>query len=231
MNFGGNNSNQVNTNTGFVLWYSTQAMLQIGAWNDKLSLKFTPSAGQDEQGLTIWNKEGKQQTALTIDNCVALFERCKVKILPHIEAGDDEEVSVGVAVGDTNAKGVVLIERKSVDGKMKMFLTFIKNIGADGTANSGSSVVSYDFKQTECLDDYDYTKGTYTDVIEEGNFKGFLKLIENPSEWLPLAAHGIKHNDALKAKYSGGGSSGGFMNNSGNDNFGGGNFGEELPFS
>ena len=56
MFFGGNsnnNSNEVSTNTTVNSFYSNLSQLTIGAWNDKINVRFNPSIGKDGNGLAV----------------------------------------------------------------------------------------------------------------------------------------------------------------------------------
>jgi hypothetical protein len=89
----------------------------VGAWNDKISLKFYESTGQDSNGLTVYSDK-PLSTALTQENASVLTEAIKTVILPHVISNDDTESSVTVSMNNTSdAQNVLTVKRtKNSDG-------------------------------------------------------------------------------------------------------------------
>ena len=85
-----NNQNDVSTNTSIMSFYSELSQLTIGAWNDKINLRFNPATGKDGNGLTQYNRDKKISSALSQVNASALYMEIKEKIMPMI-AGEKEK--------------------------------------------------------------------------------------------------------------------------------------------
>lgn len=203
--FGNNNRNeQINTNTTFTPMYSSLSMLTIGAWNDKISLKFVPCTGKDDNGLNTYDRDKRVSTAISQENAAILYEKVKTEILPHLTAKDDVEKNVGVPIGDRESQNVLVIARKKDDeGNMRMYLTFYKGIGADGKSTSATTEVGYLFSQGSDVVDFDPVTGSGTEEIMDAQFMNFYGILKNHSDILPLAAHGIQHRENVAKKYSG----------------------------
>ena len=80
-----NNSDVVSTNTTIMVLYSDLSSLTIGAWNDKINLKFSPSIGKDGNGLNQYDRERRANTALSQQNACTLYEMIRKEILPKLE--------------------------------------------------------------------------------------------------------------------------------------------------
>lgn len=230
-----NRQNQVNTNTTLVSWYSNESKLVISAWNEKLSLKFTPCTGKTPDGLNIFDREKEITTSLTPEKALTLYQAIEEVIMPHVAASDNDEVNVMVSMGTYEAPNALVIERKkNADDKMSVFITFLKGLNPDGKGGDGTKIVSYEFKSVEYMSNYDFMAGTGdTKSTQYGQFSVFVEMLKNIIELLPMGYHSEKHSKAISKMYS---------NRYGNQNNGssnpGSDFGsfmsgggmEELPF-
>lgn len=235
-----NNNRTVNTNTTFLTWYGSDVKLVIGAWNEKLSLKFTPSSGKNDNGLTMYDRENELITSLTAEKALVFKDAIAKIVLPHIEANDDEEVSATVSLGESETPNALILERKKdSEGTMSLYLTFLKGLNPDGKAGDGTKIISYRFTTIDYMSGYDYTTGSGDQASASGQFDVFMSFLEKVSDLFPVAYHAEKHSKALSKFYadrygngnnnSNGGYSSGpsYSNNGAFDSF---LEGEELPF-
>ena len=112
MFFGGNsnnNSNEVSTNTTVNSFYSNLSQLTIGAWNDKINVRFNPSIGKDGNGLTQYDRDKKLNTAIAQANAVSLIKMIDDKIIPVISSEEKEEISVSISMGNNTSKNVLTV--------------------------------------------------------------------------------------------------------------------------
>lgn len=229
-----NKQNQVNTNTTLVSWYSNEAKLVIGAWNEKLSLKFTPCTGKTPDGLNIFDREKEIVTSLTPEKALTLYRAIEEVIMPHIVAGDSEEVNVMVSMGTSEAPNALVIERKkNSEDKLSIFITFLKGLNPDGKGGDATKIVSYECKDVEYMTNYDFMTGSGdTKSMQYGQFSVFVEMIRNVIKLLPMEYHSEKHSKAISKMYSsryGNQSAGGSSSASDFGNFMSGGM-EELPF-
>lgn len=236
MFFGQNNNsdNVVSTNTTITTLYSDLSSLVIGAWNDKINLKFSPSIGKDGNGLNQYDRERRANTALTQSNIIALLEKYKETMLPKIESKEDigEGINVAVSMGRANAKNILMIEYKPDENKENRFyLTFAQNVSDDGKV-SNENKISYKFNQTEVMINYNPETGSGELVKKEAEFGNFMDILEHHTDILPLTAHSIRHSNEISKRYSGNKSSSNFNNNSMDSfNINMDEYSEELPFN
>lgn len=235
MFFGQNNNsdNVVSTNTTITTMYSDLSSLVIGAWNDKINLKFSPSIGKDANGLNQYDREKRANTALTQSNSVALLEKYKKEILPKVQAKEDigTGINVAVSMGRSNAKNILMIEYKpDENGENRFYLTFAQNVSDDGKV-SDENKISYKFNQTETMTNYDPSTGAGDLSKEESEFENFIHILEHHTDILPMVAHSIRHSNEIGKRYanrSNNNSSSGFGNQMDSFNMG---MPEELPFN
>lgn len=193
-----NRSNSINVNTTIIPWYSSTCRLTIGAWNDKLSLEFTPCTGQDSNGYNTYDKDKKVNTALTFENSCMLSLAIDKTLMPHIEAGDDTETSVSVMTGDKTNPNVIQIAReKTEDGTLGMSITFMKGVGSDGKATDATVINKFWFNSGEYIVDYDCNSGEHVGNIVPAQFLAFRTILMNHIKMLSMGVHATKYSKAI----------------------------------
>lgn len=236
MFFGSNNNNSdaVNTNTTIIPLYSDLSSLTIGAWNDKINLRFNPSIGKDGNGLNQYDRDKRASTALSQTNACALLAKIKKVILPVYQSGEvGDGVNVAVSMGRQNARNLLIVEYKPYEGKPRFFLTLAQNVAEDGKVTDENKI-SYLFNQTETMNNYDSSTGQGELTIDEAEFFNFVGILKRRADLLPLISHSMRHSKEIGKKYTQGNSNGSgfensFQNQSSNDNFL--MNGEEIPFN
>ena len=193
-----NQSNQINVNTTLITWYSDTSMFTIGAWNEKISLKFTPCAGKDANGLNVYNREQTLSTALTLDKATVLFEKINEEIIPLLVEGNTDEKSVSLQLGGKESVNVLTVAReKNADGDMQLSITFLKGVNPDGKASTSTQIITYVFKDDEYMIDYDNTTGSGTTGKLSGQFKAFVDILKYHVFILPMSAHSSRYSKAV----------------------------------
>lgn len=195
------NSNKINVNTTIITRYN-DSKLTIGGWNDKISLEITPCSGKDENGMNIFNRDARINTALSPENAVVLYYRIKKKIIPLIEAGSDAEKSASVVTKSYESKTVIEVARVKENNDMVMKLNIYKAVGPDGKSTPSTQLLSYTFVNGEYMEDYDINAGTWEEGKFPGEFFMFYKILENSAFIMPITTHADRYSQAISNKLS-----------------------------
>ena len=221
MFFGSNNNSNdsVNTNTTIITMYSDLSSLTIGAWNDKINLKFNPSIGKDGNGLNQYDRDKRASTALTQTNACALLANIKTVILPKYQSGEDigDGINVAVSMGRADAKNILRVEYKPYEGKNRFLLTLAQGVSDNGTV-SDDNKISYLFNQVETMTNYNSSTGSGDLSIDEAEFFNFVDILKRRTDILPNIAHSIRHSKEIGKRYSNNGGGNNFNNNSSSSN-------------
>ena len=193
----GNNQNQINTNTTFLSWYSGESKLVIGAWNEKLSLKFNAAVEKNADGLNIFDREREITTSLTLEKVVTLLKLIKDYLIPS-----SEDTNVMISTGTKDSPNAIIVGKKKEDENVVYYIIFLKGLNPDGKAGDGTKTVTYEFVNVDNMTKYDYTAGTGTVGVAPGQFLAFVTISENFVSALPIAYHGEKHSKNISSKYS-----------------------------
>lgn len=233
-----NNSDVVSTNTTIMVLYSDLSSLTIGAWNDKINLKFSPSIGKDGNGLNQYDRERRANTALSQQNACTLYEMIRKEILPKLENKEDigTGINVAVSMGRPEAKNLLIVEYKPDENKQNRFyLTLAQNVSDTGVVTDENKI-SYKFNQTEIMTNYDSATGSGTMETVESEFLNFVEVLRRRIDIEPMIAHSIRHSNSIGKKYANGSSN--YSNQNNNQNFGSFSNGftsedvpDELPFN
>lgn len=227
MMFNNNSNNQINTNTNFLSWYSGESKLVIGAWNEKLSIRFNMASGKNDDGLNIFDREKEITTSLTLEKGLTLLKLIQDEVLPSTE----DEVNVMISTGSNDSPNAVVVGKKKGDEAPVYYITFLKGLNPDGKAGDGTKVMTYDFVNVDNMKNYDYNAGTGETGVVPGQFMAFVKLLESFVMALPISYHGEKHSKNIASKYSNSGSFNGPTRGSGSSDGFGFSDADELPFS
>lgn len=193
------NNNKINVNTTIITLYNDSKLL-VGAWNDKVSLEITPCSGKDENGMSIYNRENRINTALSPENAVMLYLQVKKRILPLIDENSDIERKVSVVTKARDAKNVIEIARVKENGEFVMKLNIYKNVGPDGKATPTTQVLTYTFINGEYMEDYDMNAGTWNEGKMTGEFMVFYRLLKYALFIMPITTHADRYSKAITDK-------------------------------
>lgn len=198
-----NNQNDVSTNTSIMPFYSELSQLTIGAWNDKINLRFNPATGKDGNGLTQYNRDKKISSALSQVNASALYMEIKEKIMPMIAGEKEKEKKVvSVSMGSATSKNILSVEYKEDENsEYRVYLTLNKGVTDQGIAD-GENSISYLFNQTEVMENYDPTTGSGDVKKLEGEFVLFTGILKKHSDLLPFVSHCMRHSKDISKKYA-----------------------------
>lgn len=187
-----NNSNGINVNTHLYTSYSETCLLKLGAWNDKISLKFHPCKGTNADGLRQYATDKSEiiNTSLTVDNCSALIELINEKILPALKEGT--ECSVSVAMGDAETRKVLTVK---TDGKFT-FLIIAINVNDQGQT-SAENIISHKFNMKTCVINYDPATGSGETVEVNADFTNFVEKLKDVYKLSAAAVHASKYSKAI----------------------------------
>lgn len=211
--FGRSMSNQtnngININTTIKTFFGDLSSLNIGAWNNQLSIKLTPCTGVDGNGMRNYDQNRRANTALTPENAKTLKEGLDTVIKPILEKIKNGEnvnlpVNVAVSMGSNDKKNALLVEVKNDDktGKPSVFLTLCQMLGMDNSADP-QNIFSYKFGEKTYVSNYDYRTGSIgSEHTVESEFEVFYDMVANVSDILPMTAHGVKYVNALSAKFT-----------------------------
>lgn len=221
---------EISVNTGVTTLWSPLSSLNIGCWNDKISLSWMPASGKNERGATTYNKERKIQTALPYVKINALLKRYDKTIKEKYENGEEppeDGINVGVPITSKDDTKIIMIEyKKDEKGTPGMYLTIAEKIGENGVSGA---TISYKFNRITTLENYRPSTGAHEDVEDDGEFEFFIDILRAHVLMTGLNSHATRYSDAFKKNRSGGGNGGagadaGMMNIP--DNYAGG----EFPF-
>lgn len=234
---------RTNVNTNLQTFFGESVMFTTALWNDKVSLSWTPSLGQDANGITRYDRDHRINTALSAVKIATLLKGYKKYLEKYVtgteELPDGATKSIGVRVGGNQKTGtlpgVFTIEVTKQEGIPEPAITvsLAKNVSDMGTEKE--NVIKYTFSNTAILLDYDPTAGG--DAVEDllcGEFEVFMDILRNHVHSYGLQEHAHRYNAAM---YPGRGGNGNRqvpapMENPANSGFGGGNVPEyEFPFN
>ena len=192
-----NNNGGVNVNTKFYTSYSDTCMVTIGGWNTNLSVKFHPFKGVNADGIRQYAQDNAEviSTSLTTDNAIALLQGIKDKINPAIKESTEASVSVPMGAGD-NRKMITV----STDGT-DTFLNIAIHVDENGVA-APENILSHKFNKKEYMVGYNPSTGNGDIVSVNADYENFVKKLEAVYDMVPVVAHSINYNNAMKNSYS-----------------------------
>ena len=208
----GRNSNQnnggSNVNTTFKMMFSDLSSLNIGGWNQQLSLKIVPSTGVDANGMRQYDQNRRASTALYPEKAIALAKGIKEVLIPAMEkvkAGEDLEapLAVSVSMGSNEKKNVLSVEyKKDEQGIPHFYLTLCQMLRPDNTVDP-QNVYSYKFGTAAYVVGYNQVTGAYDKEEKvESEFDVFYQILGRATDILPIAAHGVRYSNSIGSKFT-----------------------------
>lgn len=187
------NDNGVTTNVKTL--FSSLSCLTISCWNDSFSLRFMPATSTDANGNNHYDKNAKIQTSLSVAEAAGLAKDYKKHMEARVDAGEDPgENGISAAVDMPRKDGThkLSIEyKKDEKGIPSMYLTFARNVDANGVATM-NSIISYKFNDVGVVDDYNPLTGAGTPHKVEGEFEFFLNILKNAHLMTGLLHHAAR---------------------------------------
>lgn len=188
---------QKSVNTRIKTFYGDLSSLQIGYWNDNVSIKINPLASVSADGIRNYDYQRRVNTALTSEKCIALAESIDSKIMPkvnEVKLGNGLASPVSVVLPVTNKSTLIAVEYKNDEsGTPSLYLTVYTNVDQNGKAPS-NGVYSYKFAKVKVVTDYDPETGAGNDDYVEAEFLFFYDKLKKISDVFGTAAHSAKND-------------------------------------
>lgn len=175
-----NNPQQTpSANTRVTTLYSELSCLQIGLWDNKLSIKMNLATGKTPEGRTVYDFDNRINTAITPDKAASLLHFAETTIIPkmdEVEAGGALEKPIGISfdVGNGKTSRVSLEYKADENGVPSAYLVIYTNI-VNGKTNN---VAQYKFNKGEMFKCYNNETGEVENVTAtESEFLAFVNTL------------------------------------------------------
>lgn len=218
-NNGNNGYQQDSTNTHIQTLFGPLSYLQIGCWDDKISLDWVPMKGVTEAGRVVYDKDQKIRTALTHDKVEALVANYTTLMRDKIMRGEDpgpDGISVGVTVmsgGRDNTpkieRAVVIEYKRDGNGGYATFLSLTKDM-----TPKTPPIVTYQFNSTKVVAGSSPEMGELKEGTREGELMWFMKLLELHGSINRYMAHANKMAEKFSSRNNNSGGNG-YQNSNG----------------
>lgn len=199
-------SNQrINVNTTLQSFFGSNMMFTIALWNDKISLSWTPSLGQDANGVTRYDRDHRINTALSAKKAAALVKKYDSVLKKYVEGDEpipDGGKSIGVWVGGNRNSGtlpglfIISVDKDPDTGKPVVSLTIAKNVSEMGV--SPENITTYVCQDMPVVVDYNPAVGGST--VEEfvnAEFEVFMTILRHHVDSFGLSVHAKKYTAAF----------------------------------
>lgn len=218
----GGRSQEPSTNTRLATWYSDYSCLQVGFWNQNLSLRFNVATGKNADGVNQYDFNNKLSTALTPAKAKEIAQWASTTAFDP--SGKKKSIAVKVSTGETTKIAVEFVP--TGDGETgDFFICVYRNIKEDGTTQDA---VKYKFNSTKFLYDWDNESGKFgAEAIRANEFYEFIDFCLECAKYSEetFKNHYSKYLSDRAAAYSQLG------NGNGNNNFNSGGSNYEAPVS
>lgn len=126
------NTNRKNVSTNIKTFYGDTASMGMTYWNDMISIRLNPCSGTNEDGIRQYDRNRSFSTAITAQKALGLTQLIDEHIVPvikKVEAGEDLEKPVNVAMKMGNKNAIIVIQYAK-DDKGVPTLYFIGYVSA-----------------------------------------------------------------------------------------------------
>lgn len=176
------NTNRKNVSTNIKTFYGDTASMGMTYWNDMISIRLNPCSGTNEDGIRQYDRNRSFSTAITAQKALGLTQLIDehiVSVIKKVEAGEDLEKPVNVAMKMGNKNAIIVIQYAK-DDKGVPTLYFIGYVSAnqDNTCDPSNRYI-YKFNKTKVVLDYDPNTGNGTVKATEAEFMFFYNALKN----------------------------------------------------
>lgn len=180
----GNYNNQAQTtpsvNTRLMTLYSDLSCLQIGLWNNNVSIKMNVAKGKNSDGIMQYDFDNRISTALVPDRIDEIVDFMGREIIPEMDKARKGEPitpkSIAFDVGKGKTTRFSIEYTPDENDVPSAYLCLYTNIGANGIPGN---VVKYKFNKTEFISGYDPKTGDGEVFTEEKELQSFFNVLVN----------------------------------------------------
>lgn len=196
-----NNSNkqEINVNTGVETFWSSLSSLSVGCYNDKISLRWLPSAGKDERGYTRYNSDARVSTCLSHVKISALLKQYDKVLKPFVEEGKDpgDGQSVMVPINSKNGgmSGLFIEYKNDENGRPSVYLTFARNLTEVGA--EPANIIRYKFNELSMMENMKPEAGGGKQIEVLAEFDYFVSILRAQILMTGLNSHAQRYSDAF----------------------------------
>ena len=183
---------EVNLNTNFFNSYSDTCHVQVGGWNQQLSVKFRPFVGTNADGICTYADDKNQiiSTSITNENALALLEGFEASVLPAVR-GEKESGTASIVMGTDDARKILTIGYK--DGNA--FISISIGLNEVGAAQQ---TITHVFNKKSYLEKYDPATGGAPEKSVEVELFSFMNKVRKVDDLVPMTAHSIRYYDTAR---------------------------------
>lgn len=187
-NYSQNNSNEISVSTKGTTFYGdtdkmkTPCCLEIGWWNNMISVIFTPTLSNPTENKK-YDYEKSVLTSLPNDKVFTLYNA----LVKLEESGKDG--NVGVQVG---ADGLLVVSINGNDRTISLYK------GIDNNTKKPKNEITFEFTSNNAIVDYDKEDGSYN-TLSVSAFELFKVVLKNSIVYL---LNGTAHNIRQVEKYA-----------------------------
>lgn len=195
----GNYNNQAQSapsvNTRLLTFYSDLSCLQIGLWNNNLSIKLNIAKGANADGIMQYDFDNRISTALVPERIIELNNFIENEIQPEIEKAHHGEPTISKSIAFDIGKGkntrFALEYTPDENGIPTVYLSLYSNMGANGIPGNAAR---YKFNKSEYMVNYNPSTGSSDPHTQEAEFTQFADVIDKMSKITDetFARHGKK---------------------------------------
>ena len=155
------NGNEISVNTGIETFWGELSSLNVGCYNDKISLRWLPAIGKDDRGHTRYNSEGRVSTCISHVKVSALLSQYDKKLKEMVESGEEPPANGASVMVPINAKsgpaGLFIEYKKDENGKASVYLTMAKQLTEAGA--DPANIIRYKFNDLVVMSDMNPEQG------------------------------------------------------------------------
>ena len=200
-----------NVNTTFSTMFSDQSAFRIGAWNDQLSLRFTPAVPNDGQGgMRQYDQNRRANTSITLDKANILLTGIDKVIRPaideYVRTGVlTKPVSIAVQMIGKDKRSILAIEFKKDDfNEPNVFIVLYQNVTENWTSDDNSTY-QYKFGKNSYITDYDNKTGNSTgEYIVVSEFESFCEFLKNEINLVAFNNHASRYDGEMFKRFGNG---------------------------
>lgn len=191
-----NTKQEVNVNTNFITSYSETAQLNVGGWNNQLSVKLKPCIGQDAAGIRQYAEDRSQvvSTSITPENAITLVEGFEKVVLPAVR-GERASGAASIVMGNVDQRKILTVGYENGNAYLSIAVSLDENGKAGGE-------IRHTFNKKSYLVDYNPSIGSAVEKVVEADLFNFMDKVRAVRDLAPVTAHAIKYNDMSRAAFT-----------------------------